>query len=225
MPAKQTLCVSVTIRPREGITTKEVSDVRQWVEAQGIKASAGTIERPGTIEAHLHAALLFDKMTTAQQVDKKLKTLFKKEIDNDLRWEHPKIAIKCVAHHNFNGLVGGYFSKEAGSEKVWMFGITEDELELGKEERDEAISKSKNKKVCSPSTLIYDLRDWWDTLNTIYEFDEEWKESHPHGATCQECFTEILTKGQLNYLIHWGRMKKQVEANWLTIIASERTKN
>lgn len=224
MPAKQTLCVSITIRPRLGVTLKEVTDLRIWVEGQATEKSAGIIEKPGTPESHIHCAILFKNHTTAQQITKKLNTLFKKEIENDNRWEHPKVAIKCVAHHNFAGLVGGYYEKEDDREKVWIEGITEDELNQGKQERDSALDKKKLK-VCSQSTLIYDLRDWWDQFNIIYESDEDWKIEHPKGATCQECFTELLQHGQLNYLIHWGKMKKQIEANWDTITSSIRIKN
>lgn len=221
MPPKKSLCISVTVRPRDGIDQKEVAALSHWVtELKKLKASAAVIEKPNTNEAHCHIALLFEDQTTGQNIAKRLETVFKSEITAGGRWEHPRVAIVCRAHTSFAGLVGGYFTKEEDHQKLWMNGITQDELDKGKQERDQAIAKQK-KKNCSVSNLIYELRDIYDELDQQHPLSS-WKLDHPNGATAQECLEELLLRGKLNYLIHWGKMKKSIEANWVTIIASER---
>lgn len=222
MPAKQTKCVSVTVRPRDGITQKEVAALGKWVaDLEKLKATAAVIEKPNTDAAHVHIGLLFDDETTSQNIYRRLLTIFQTEIKAGGRWEFPKIAIVCRAHHSFSGLVGGYYTKDDDRHELWTKGITEDQLNAGKEERDEAINKQKQKN-CSQSTLIYELRKIYDEFKMIYKEDEEWNDDHPTGATAQECLEELILRGFLNYLIHWGKMKKSIEANWGTIIESKR---
>lgn len=222
MPAKKTLCVSVTIRPRGGVNEIEVAKLSSWVALEPLVASCAVVEMPDTIGAHIHMGLLYKEHTTQEAVMKKLKTVFKQEIANGDRWEFVKIALVCRAHHNFHGLVGGYFTKDATTRTIWCRGCDEEELRRGKLERDTALKESL-KKHCVIGNLIPDLLSTYDMLLEIEQTTtNEQDQDELVKPTPEVCLNFLVHEGFVNYLIHWGKLKRTIIENWDTLVKSLR---
>jgi len=220
MPAKETLSVSITIRPRLGINDKEVVDFGRWVgDLKGLSKSAAVLECPGTPDQHLHCGLLFEKQLTADGVKRRLWTLFAKLLKEDDRWDRRDIAIVCKAHHDFNTLVGGYFMKENHT-VVFMTNVSEDELRAGGVNYEAKKKEAERRKVSAPG-LQRALLAAYDVLNVNYKDDNGvWQEPQPITPT--HCMSELIRIGKQDYLRFWPQQKKSIEAFWSDLIAAPR---
>jgi len=230
MPAKKTLAISITIRPGNGVSNDEVGLFCKWVGGLGkeLAKSAAVLERPDTLEQHIHAGLLFKEETDQDSVRRRLKKLFATQILEDDRWRNFGVAVCVRAHDNFRGLVGGYFTKEDDCKKLFMEGITQDELEEGKKDRDRGLL-AKAKRLCSKSTLIPSLLDVYDELQVAQhracrnpQEYTEWTARYPDGVKPQDCLDILIQRGYVNYLIHWPCIKKTVHENWTQLISAQR---
>lgn len=108
-----------------------------------------TEERPGTIEAHLHCAVLFLKKMRQDNLRRQLLNRFKKYIDFKIvKGFNPAIKIKPHPEEMLNILAGGYLLKEEGHKLILQQGFTNEELKQGSKDHKKFIeNKSRVRKI------------------------------------------------------------------------------
>lgn len=211
MAPKKTRNILVTIRPRGGINDVEVGMFEHWVGTQSalLDKHCVVLEKAGD-SRHLHAVLVWKKDTTGQNVKSKVQTIYALLIASDFRWENPKIAIDSRSHHDPDGCVGGYLSKEEHTVKSCI-GFKTEELAAGKERRDAALEKKK-KHVPNKNNLIPMLCD----------YHKLWKEDESYPTDPEQqldfCMDQILVSGYVNYLLIWTpTLRRTLISKWRVI--------
>jgi len=218
MPAKKTRTVLITIRPRSGINDVEVGMFERWVgtEAKLLEKYCIVLEKKDD-SRHLHAVLVYHKDTTQDNVKRKALPIFATLVATDWRWENPKIAFDCKAHHDPNGCVGGYLAKEDHVVRSCV-GFNTEELTAGKVRREVCIEKKK-KHAPNKLNLIPMLINIHK--HSMYAYDDEGtlQDTEYSGLSYADkvdwCFAQILEQGYVNYVLIWTpTLRNAIVKNW-----------
>jgi len=207
MPAKKTTNFLITLRPREGINEVEVGMFQTWVgtEASKLLKYAIILEKEGA-ERHLHCVLVYRNVTDQDNIKSKLYTLLKGLYTSDSRWEIKGVNTDVKAHHDPNGCVGDYFTKE---DHVFINcqGFDTSELQQAKL-RVSSIKERKKKHVSKKDTLIPLLRKVHEQCKDDMIYEAATATSTPYIQCINKfqveyCFKELLHQGYHNMLHHW----------------------
>lgn len=148
MPAKLTTDFHITVSP--GPLHKEFLEqyydaVWEWAKRDCTKYARVYECGSGTdLPTHFHVGVRTKVLTRQDNIKRSLQTLLQHNLGEPWTSEERFRTVRVNAHHNLAGLVGGYHTKEGGS-KVEYVGFLPEELEAGKQEREDALVAQKRR--------------------------------------------------------------------------------
>lgn len=157
MPSKASLTASVSIHPRDGVSPDTVGKLRDWVGELKMVDWAVCVTEPNANGngRHLHMAIGFKSLVKVSDDFKdRLRTCLKDELKDEANYG--KVSIRCVAHDDPGGLVGGYYTKDDDVKEEFTMGNipSADEQAQGAARREAAI-EAKRKRTVSKSQIPY----------------------------------------------------------------------
>lgn len=202
MPAKSSLTASISLHPRDGVTPATVGKLRDWVGDQQNVSFAVAVTEPNAngFGRHLHIAIGFKSpVKVSDDYKDRLKTALKEELSDPDNWGKP--SIKCVAHHDPAGLVGGYYEKDEGRKIEWTIGTppTPEEQAAGAERQQKAIQAKKKKTISKgqiPSLFKQTHFQLTDELNET----EDLYGGLPDGEID---YRKLAPELQVDYIYRW----------------------
>lgn len=218
MPAKKTRTVLITIRPRGGINDVEVGMFEHWVgtETKLLEKQCIVLEKTGD-SRHLHAVLVYHKDTTQDNVKRKVLPIFAVLVATDTRWENPKIAFDCRAHHDPNGCVGGYLEKETHEVRSCV-GFNQEELTAGRARRDTALERRRlhapNKLNLVPNMINLHHHSIW-AVDEDGNMDPSQYSYLSVPDKVDWLFGQIIRQGYINYIHVWSpALRSSIIRHW-----------
>lgn len=238
MPAKASNTASITIRPRCGVDSDVVGTLRLWLDAQlndnVIWAVAVTEPNKGDNGRHLHVGVGFkNPVKCSDDYKDRLKTLYRDYFRN-----HPddwtKHTIKCVAHDDPGGLVGGYYVKDDGKLIEFQIGKppSDDEQAQGAARRDRALERLKKLKATKRDIphIMKIMNDHLLEVDEIYDSipnSEKEDNEHIYYGKCDAirqvdmCYKEMINQGYYHLMSEMttGKLKHYVQY-WKELISA-----
>jgi len=223
MSPKETLTVSLTCHPAGGVLQPTVSKILKWVSELSNLDKAMAVLEPNKREGkHLHVGLQFSALVKSANLKKRLMTLLKEEFQNPDLWG--SAAIVCHAHHDFKGLVGGYFDKDSDVEKVLNINVDTETLKEGKVIYEAAQANHKKLRI-GPTTIIplliqthANMKDWDEIL--LIDGEAVDYEAATAKQQFDACLRHIVSDGYFNVLTFIGKLKSEIVLHWNEIHSS-----
>ena len=202
MPAKVSLTASISLHPKDGITPETVGKLRDWVGKQQNVSFALAVSEPNENGngRHLHIAIGFkNPLKVSDDYKDRLRTILREELSDPTVWGHASVV--CKAHHDPDGLVGGYLKKDADYVKEWEHGTLPSEAaqQAGAERRLQAIEAKKKKTVSKGSIPGLFKQTHFKVIDDIEEVEATYG-GLPDGDID---YRKLTSEGQVDYIYRW----------------------